>query len=37
MIKRDLIDEIEVLTLDGRIDQDGAENLENIIQDCLDD
>lgn len=39
MIKREPNDgeSYEIITLDGRIDQDGSEELETIIQDCLDE
>lgn len=37
MIKRESIDDIEILTLDGRIDQEASEELENAIQDCLNE
>lgn len=39
MIKREANDgeSYEIITLDGRIDQDGSEELETVIQDCLDE
>ena len=40
MIKReknDTIDNVEIITLDGRIDQSASEELESCIQSCLDE
>ncbi|MDR3237271.1 MAG: STAS domain-containing protein [Spirochaetia bacterium] len=40
MIKRernDNADSVEIITLDGRIDQDASEELESCIQGCLDE
>ena len=40
MIKReksDSIDNVEIITLDGRIDQSASEELESCIQACLDE
>ena len=36
MIKRTNNDGIEILTLEGRIDQDGSEELETVLQECVD-
>lgn len=35
-MKRSLHDNIEIITLDGRIDQDSSEELEAVLQECLD-
>lgn len=35
-MKRKSTDNVEILILDGRIDQEGSEELETILQDCLD-
>ena len=35
-MKRETVDNIEVITLEGRIDQDGSEELEDILQDCYE-
>jgi anti-sigma B factor antagonist len=35
-MKRKSADNVEILVLDGRIDQEGSEELEGILQDCLD-
>ncbi len=35
-MKRKSIDNIEIITFEGRIDQDGSEELELVLQDCLD-
>ena len=39
MIKREANDgeSYEIIVLDGRIEQDGSEELESTIQECLDD
>lgn len=29
-------DDVEIIVLDGRIDQQGSEELENALQDCLE-
>ncbi len=34
-MKRTTHDNVQIITLEGRIDQDGAEDLEAILQDCL--
>jgi len=34
-MKRTTHDNVEIITLEGRIDQDGSEELETILQDCL--
>jgi anti-sigma B factor antagonist len=34
-MKRISEDEVEIIVLDGRIDQDGSEELEAALQDCL--
>lgn len=36
-MKRISEDEIEIITLEGRIDQDGSEELESILKDCLNE
>ncbi len=35
-MKRSVHDNIEIITLDGRIDQDSSEELETVLQECLD-
>lgn len=35
-MKRKSTDNVEILILDGRIDQEGSEELETMLQDCLD-
>ena len=35
-MKRRTEDNVEIITLEGRVDQDGSEELESILQDCLD-
>lgn len=35
-MKRKTADNVEIIILDGRIDQDGSEELEGMLQDCLD-
>ncbi len=35
-MKRKSTDNVEILILDGRIDQEGSEELEAALQDCLD-
>jgi len=35
-MKRKSTDNVEILILDGRIDQEGSEELEGMLQDCLD-
>ena len=35
-MKRRTEDSVEIITLEGRVDQDGSEELESILQDCLD-
>ena len=35
-MKRKSTDTVEIIILDGRIDQDGSEELEGVLQDCLD-
>jgi anti-sigma B factor antagonist len=35
-MKRKSTDNVEILILDGRIDQEGSEELESLLQDCLD-
>ena len=35
-MKRKLSDNIEIITFTGRIDQDSSEELESVLQDCLD-
>jgi len=35
-MKRISEDDIEIITLEGRIDQDGSEELESVLQDCLE-
>ncbi len=35
-MKRKSTDTVEIIILDGRIDQDGSEELEGLLQDCLD-
>ena len=36
-MKRESHDTVEIITLEGRIDQDGSEELEALLQECLDD
>ncbi len=36
MLKRESINDIEIITLEERIDQKGAEELESAVQECLD-
>jgi len=36
-MKRESHDSVEIITLEGRIDQEGSEELEGILQECLDD
>ncbi len=35
-MKRKYEDNIEIITLDGRIDQEASEELETVLKDCLD-
>jgi anti-sigma B factor antagonist len=35
-MKRKSTDGVEILVLDGRIDQDGSEELEAVLQDCIE-
>jgi anti-sigma B factor antagonist len=35
-MKRKSTDGVEILILDGRIDQDGSEELEAVLQDCIE-
>ncbi|MBN2079906.1 MAG: STAS domain-containing protein [Spirochaetes bacterium] len=35
-MKRKSTDAVEILILDGRIDQEGSEELETVLQECLD-
>ena len=35
-MKRKSTDNVEILVLEGRIDQEGSEELEAVLQDCLD-
>jgi len=35
-MKRKSTDNVEILILEGRIDQEGSEELEAVLQDCLD-
>jgi anti-sigma B factor antagonist len=35
-MKKKSTDNVEILILDGRIDQEGSEELEGVLQDCLD-
>jgi len=35
-MKRISEDDIEIITLEGRIDQEGSEELESVLQDCLE-
>jgi anti-sigma B factor antagonist len=35
-MKRSVHDNIEIITLDGRIDQDSSEELETVLQEYLD-
>ncbi len=35
-MKRKSTDTVEILILDGRIDQEGSEELESVLQECLD-
>ncbi len=35
-MKRKTSDNIEIISFEGRIDQDGSEELEMVLQDCLD-
>jgi anti-anti-sigma factor len=36
-MKREAYENIEIISLDGRIDQDGSEELESILQTCLNE
>ncbi len=36
-MKRETHDTVEIITLEGRIDQEGSEELESTLQECLDD
>jgi len=36
-MKRESLDSVEIITLEGRIDQEGSEELESLLQECLDD
>ncbi len=36
-MKRESYDAVEIITLEGRIDQEGSEELESTLQECLDD
>lgn len=35
-MKKKTIGNVEVISFEGRIDQDGSEELESILQECLD-
>lgn len=35
-MKRKTVDSVEILAFDGRIDQETSEELETVLQDCLD-
>ncbi|MBN1497773.1 MAG: STAS domain-containing protein [Spirochaetes bacterium] len=35
-MKRKSTDSAEIIILDGRIDQDGSEELEGVLQECLE-
>jgi len=35
-MKRKSTDSAEIIVLDGRIDQDGSEELEGVLQECLE-
>lgn len=35
-MKRKTVGSVEVLLFEGRIDQDGSEELESVLQECLD-
>ncbi|MFC1669018.1 STAS domain-containing protein [Spirochaetota bacterium] len=35
-MKRESDDNIEIITLEGRIDQEGSEELEDVLQDCYE-
>ena len=35
-MKRKTLDNVELLVFDGRIDQEGSEELEAVLQDCLE-
>jgi anti-anti-sigma factor len=37
MMNRETNDNVEIIVLEGRIDQDGSEELEGILQECVDD
>ncbi len=36
-MKKESYDNIEIITLEGRIDQDGSEELETVLQECLNE
>jgi len=36
-MKRESLDSVEIIILEGRIDQEGSEELESLLQECLDD
>ncbi len=35
-MKKTSYDNVEIITLEGRIDQEGSEELETVLQECLD-
>jgi len=35
-MKRKTVGNVEVISFDGRIDQEGSEELESVLQDCVD-
>lgn len=35
-MKRKTVGNVEVISCDGRIDQEGSEELESILQECMD-
>ena len=36
-MNRESHDSVEIISLEGRIDQEGSEELESLLQECLDD